>query len=228
MIDQFKRSGIDITVGQASTFAALTDFMLDYNQKVNLTRITDPKEIIEKHYIDSILPLTMIDVPRGTKIIDVGTGAGFPSLPMKIFRPDLDITMLDSLRKRITYLELVCKELNVDAVRVNMRSEDAGKDKKYREKYGIAVARAVAPLNVLAEYCLPFVTVGGYFLAMKGEKDESGDALSAISELGGKITEIKHYNLPSGDKRILIITKKIKETPQKYPRASAAISKKPL
>ncbi|MBP5606558.1 MAG: 16S rRNA (guanine(527)-N(7))-methyltransferase RsmG, partial [Ruminiclostridium sp.] len=198
------------------------------NRNVNLTRITEPDEIREKHYIDSILPLTMVDVPRGTNIIDVGAGAGFPSLPMKIYRPDLQFTLLDSGNKRITYLESACKMLGIECDTVHARGEEAGRDPKYREKFGAATARAVAALNVLCEYCLPFVKVGGIFLALKGEKDETEEARGAIKTLGGEIEDIKRYSLPGGDKRTLVIIKKVSPTPAQYPRVSAKIAKKPL
>ena len=170
----------------------------------------------------------MVDVPRGTKVIDVGAGAGFPSLPMKIYRSDLTFTLLDSGNKRITYLESACRMLGFECETVHARGEEAGKDPKYREKYDLAVARAVAALNVLCEYCLPFVKVGGMFLALKGEKDETEGAENAIKTLGGKIEDIKRYSLPSGDKRTLVVIKKVFPTPAQYPRVSAKISKKPL
>ena len=228
MTDKFRSAGIEINEIQCSKFTILTDFMLEYNKKVNLTRITDENEIIEKHYIDSILPLTMLDVPRGTSVIDVGTGAGFPAVPMKIYRDDLNITMIDSLNKRIVYLDELCKKLDINCDKFHIRSEDAGRDTKFREKYDIATARAVAALNVLCEYCLPFVKINGKFIALKGEKDETAEAEEAIKALGGKLKEIKRYTLPSGDKRCLVVIEKIKETPPKYPRTSALISKKPL
>ena len=228
MIESFRSAGIEISEAQCAKLSELTEFMLEYNKKVNLTRITEENEIIEKHYIDSILPLVMIDVPRGTSLIDVGTGAGFPSVPMKIYRDDLDITMIDSLNKRIVYLDELCKKLDINCKKYHIRSEEAGRDKSFREKYDIAAARAVAALNILCEYCLPFVKKNGLFIAMKGERDETKEAENSISQLGGKIKEIKRYSLPSGDKRSLVIIEKIKETPPKYPRTSALISKKPL
>lgn len=225
---KFEECGIVLSDEQASQLDSLAGYMVEYNKNVNLTRITEPEEIEEKHYIDSILPLTMIDVPRGTNVIDVGAGAGFPSLPMKIYRPDLKFTLLDSSNKRITYLDSACKMLGFECETLHSRGEEAGKDPKYREKYGLAVARAVAALNVLCEYCLPFVKVGGTFAALKGEKDETEEAEAAIKKLGGEITEIKRYSLPGGDKRTLVVIKKVSPTPAQYPRVSAKIAKKPL
>ncbi len=228
MIAEFERAGITITPEQAEKLKTLADYMVEYNKHTNLTRITEPAEIIEKHYIDCILPLTMVNVPRGTKCIDVGAGAGFPSLPMKIYRDDLDFTMLDSGNKRIAYLESACKLLGLSCETVHARGEELGRNTKYREKYGLAAARAVAQLNVLCEYCLPFVKVGGVFLALKGEKDETENAENSVKTLGGEIEDIKRYELPGGDKRSLIIIRKTAQTPPQYPRVSAKIAKKPL
>ncbi|MBP3855708.1 MAG: 16S rRNA (guanine(527)-N(7))-methyltransferase RsmG [Ruminiclostridium sp.] len=228
MNSKYSENGIILSEEQSLQLDKLAGYMIEYNRNVNLTRITEPDEIVEKHYIDSILPLTMMNVPHGTKVIDVGAGAGFPSLPMKIYRQDLDFTLLDSSNKRITYLESACGILGITYETVHARGEELGRDPKYREKYGLAVARAVAALNVLCEYCLPFVEVGGYFAALKGEKDEAAEAGNAIKKLGGETEEIKKYTLPGGDKRSLVIIKKISPTPAQYPRVSAKIAKKPL
>lgn len=228
MIPEFENAGINISSEQAEKLQTLADHMVEYNKHTNLTRITDPAEIIEKHYIDSILPLTMINVPRGTKCIDVGAGAGFPSLPMKIYRPDLEFTLLDSGNKRIAYLESVCNLLGLDCETVHARGEELGQDKNYREKYGLATARAVAQLNVLCEYCLPFVKVGGVFAALKGERDETESAMNAIKTLGGELEDVKKYSLPGGDKRCLVVIRKKAPTPPQYPRVSAKIAKKTL
>ena len=228
MNSKYAQCGIELSEDQALRLDKLADYMVQYNRNVNLTRITEPDEIVEKHYIDSILPLTMVDVPRGTKVIDVGAGAGFPSLPMKIYRPDLEFTLLDSLGKRITYLESACGIIGVSCETVHARGEELGRDKGYREKYGAAVSRAVAALNVLCEYCMPFVEVGGLFLALKGEKDETEEAKAAIKKLGGEIEDIKRYALPGDDRRNLVVIRKVSPTPPQYPRVSAKIAKKPL
>jgi len=202
--------------------------MLEYNQKVNLTAITEPESIYEKHYIDSIYPLILTDVPRGTQVIDVGTGAGFPGVVWKIFRPDLNITLLDSLRKRINYLCLLRENLKLDFETIHARSEELSLSREYREKFDVAVSRAVASLPALCEYCLPFVKVGGVMLAMKGVKTEGGDAGFALDELGGAAENIIEYKLPSGDGRSLIVIRKVRETPKRYPRQRINISKNPL
>ncbi len=228
MIEKFKAAGIEITPEQSEKLEILMEFMLEYNKNVNLTRITERDEVIEKHYIDSILPLTLFDVPRGTKIVDIGTGAGFPSLPMKLYRPDLDFTLIDSLGKRVKYLDLACEKIGVSCETVHGRSEEVARNKKYREMFDFATARAVAALNVLCEYCLPYVKKGGYFIALKGAEDETEAAAGAIEKLGGKLEKVIRYELPGGDKRCLIVIKKIREISSVYPRNSGVIAKKPL
>ncbi len=228
MIEKFKAAGIEITPQQSEKLEILMEFMLEYNKNVNLTRITERNEVIEKHYIDSILPLTLFDVPRGTKIVDIGTGAGFPSLPMKVYRPDLNFTLIDSLGKRVKYLDLACEKIGVTCETVHGRSEEVARNKKYREMFDFATARAVAALNVLCEYCLPYVKKGGYFIALKGAEDETEAAAAAIEKLGGKLEKVIRYELPEGDKRCLIVIKKIKEISSVYPRNSGVIAKKPL
>ena len=228
MLEQFAKAGITLTEFQVKQLETLTDFMLEYNKNVNLTRITEPNEVIEKHYIDSILPLTMVDVPRGTLCADIGTGAGFPSLPMKIYRPDLEFTLIDSLGKRITYLDLACEKLGISCRTIHARSEEAAKKPELRDSFGFVTARAVAALNVLCEYCLPYVKKGGIFAALKGSEDETKLAENAVKKLGGEITDVKKYKLPLGDARQLVIIKKISDTPPQYPRAGGVIAKRPL
>lgn len=228
MLEQFAKAGITLTEFQVKQLETLTDFMLEYNKNVNLTRITEPNEVIEKHYIDSILPLTMVDVPRGTLCADIGTGAGFPSLPMKIYRPDLEFTLIDSLGKRITYLDLACEKLGISCRTIHARSEEAAKKPELRDSFGFVTARAVAALNVLCEYCLPYVKKGGIFAALKGSEDETKLAENAIKKLSGEITDVKNYKLPSGDARQLVIIKKFSDTPPQYPRAGGVIAKRPL
>lgn len=228
MLEQFAKAGIMLTEFQAEQLKTLTEFMLEYNKNVNLTRITEPNEVIEKHYIDSILPLTMVDVPRGTSCADIGTGAGFPALPMKIYRPDLEFTLIDSLGKRITYLDLACEKLGIACRTIHARSEEAAKKPELRDNFGFVTARAVAALNILCEYCLPYVKKGGIFAALKGSEDETKSAENAIKKLGGEIIDVKKYSLPSGDARQLVIIKKISDTPPQYPRAGGVIAKRPL
>lgn len=160
-------------------------------------------------------------------MIDVGTGAGFPGVPMKIYRHDLDVTLLDSLMKRVKFLEAVAAE-TLPMTCIHARAEDGGRDKSLRESYDVAAARAVAALPVLAEYCLPFVKVGGSFIAMKGPNENISEGNNAVKTLGGEISNVYEYALPCGDKRVIVEIKKISATPTKYPRVGAQISKKHL
>jgi 16S rRNA (guanine527-N7)-methyltransferase len=206
----------------------LMKFMLEYNKHTNLTRIVAPEEIIEKHYIDSIMPLALHIVPRGTIVLDVGSGAGFPGVIWKLFRSDLSVTLLDSAKKRTDYLAALLNEINTDCRVVTGRSEELAHDRAFRERYGVVTARAVANLASLCEYCLPFVEVGGVFLALKGENSEIDGAGNAIKLLGGEIEEVKKYELPNGDKRNLIIVKKTSQTSAIYPRKRVNITKNPI
>lgn len=224
----FAESGFELTDKQCGQFETLTEYMLEYNKNVNLTRITEQNEVIEKHYLDSVLPLGMTEFPQNAKVIDVGTGAGFPSVPMKIYRNDLQFTLLDSLNKRVVYLGLLCEKLGIVCETVHARSEEASRTPEFREKFDVAVARAVANLPALCEYCLPFVKVGGIFVALKGAEDECEIAQNAVNQLGGKIEKNIPYALPSVDSRNLIIIRKIASTPTKYPRSAVNITKKPL
>ncbi|MBR0423747.1 MAG: 16S rRNA (guanine(527)-N(7))-methyltransferase RsmG, partial [Clostridia bacterium] len=187
--------------------------------------------IMIKHFVDSIILNKFIKITKNTKIIDIGTGAGFPGVPMKIFREDIDLTLVDSLNKRIKFLNKLIKKINLEEETIHCLAEELSHDNKYREKYDFAVSRAVAPLNILCEYCLPYVKVGGFFVALKGSNadEEIKKAQQAMKILGGKIEESKVFELPEnkGFRNILII-KKIKETPKKYPRSNSKISKSPL
>lgn len=202
--------------------------LVSWNEKMNLTGITDPEGILEKHFIDSLEPLRFVQIPQGARLIDVGTGAGFPGLPLLIARPDLDVTLADSLHKRLLFLGDVLHGCGLVAERVHERAEILGKDPDYREQYQVAVARAVAPLPVLCEYCLPFVQVGGQFLALKGAEDEVEAAANAIAALGGQLEQNVSYKLPSGDQRHLVVVRKISQTPTKYPRKPKKIDTRPL
>ncbi len=223
---QFAAAGIQITEEQADKLVRLCDFMVDYNQNVNLTSITEFHEVVMKHFVDSVLPFFMLDIPEGSSFIDVGTGAGFPALPLLIVRPDLKGTLCDSLNKRCVYLEKACAEVGISAEIIHARSEELGRKK--RECCDFSTARAVAAMPVLAEYCVPFVKVGGRFIALKSVNEDISAAEGAISKLGGVVQEVKDYNLPNGDSRRLAVIKKISQTPTKYPRSSANIAKKPL
>jgi 16S rRNA (guanine527-N7)-methyltransferase len=210
----------------------LTRIMLEVNASMNLTAITEEKAIILKHYVDSLTVSRYI--PNGAKLIDVGCGAGFPCLPLAIFRPDLDITALDSTAKRINYIKDTASKLGIDNIyAVAARAEEYGKKDGYRENFDVATARAVAPLPILSELCLPFVKVGGKFVSMKASQGEREviDAKNAIKLCGGEVKSVDKLELLSEDgseSRTIISVTKVTSTPIKYPRHYSQISKKPL
>ena len=213
------------------------DMLKEKNKVMNLTAITDDEGIAMKHFIDSLTIASFIDKEQAGKkngkvsLIDVGTGAGFPGIPLKSNKRDLDLTLLDSLAKRLKFLEEVADELKLEDVHyLHARAEDAGNDIKYREKFDIATARAVASLPVLCEYCLPFVRKGGCFIAMKGKlEEELGSAEKAIKILGGKTEEVREFTLPGTDmERTIIVIRKVKETPKRYPRQAGRPSRDPI
>ena len=206
------------------------NLLCEWNQKMNLTAITEPQEVLYKHFYDCLLFFKNVKVKDGAEIIDVGTGAGFPGVVLKIARPDIKLTLLDSLAKRLTFLDEVLKELDLSANTVHMRAEDGGKDPKMREKFDIACARAVANLPVLCEFCIPFVKKGGVFVAMKGSSGqaEADLAQNAYKILGCEKPEIICENLRESEPRTFIISKKISQTPTKYPRNAGKITKNAL
>ena len=207
------------------------NLLLQWNEKINLTAITAPDDVLYKHFYDCILFLKHIKVPDGAALIDVGTGAGFPGMVLKIVRPDINVTLLDSLKKRLTFLDCVISELCLDGINtVHMRAEDAGRNKEIREKYDIACARAVASLPVLMEYCVPLVKKDGIFVAMKGPsaQDEVSLSANAAKLLGTGKPTIICETLTGNEGRTFVISKKISQTPTKYPRKPSDISKQPL
>jgi len=206
------------------------EMLVETNKTLNLTAITEPDEILYKHFIDSLSLLTVIELKKNAKVIDVGTGAGFPGVVLLIARPDIQITLMDGTNKRLNFISDVLNEIGLKAEILHIRAELAGKDTEHREKYDLVTARAVANMNTLSEYCLPFTKVGGIFAPMKAAKadEELSDAEKAISILGGKVKQVEHLNIDNCGERCIIITEKISHTPPKYPRASAQISKKPL
>ena len=207
------------------------NLLIEWNEKINLTAITEPEDVLIKHFYDCILFFKHNEVPVGASLIDVGTGAGFPGLVLKIVREDLKVTLLDSLNKRINFLKDVIEKCELhDIEAIHSRAEDGGKNPVYREKYDIACARAVANMPVLMEYCTPFVKVGGRFIAMKGPSAEEEVALcdNAIKILKMEKPKIICEKLPNNDPRTFVIFKKISQTPPKYPRNSGNISKQPL
>ena len=211
-------------------FDRYAGMLVETNKVMNLTAITEPDEIVIKHFVDSLSLLKYADIPKNASVIDVGTGAGFPGVTLLIARPDLKVTLLDSLNKRLVFLENVLKELDLTAKTVHLRAEQGGQDKQYREKYDFAVARAVAALPVLSEYCLPFVKQHGEFIAMKGDLTAEELTLSenAIKILGGEIVSKDSFELFGRGERTIVRIKKISQTPTKYPRQTAKIVSKPL
>ena len=221
---------LKFTPEQTASFQTYMELLVEWNQKINLTAITEPKEVAVKHFLDSLTVLSAANIKSGARVIDVGTGAGFPGIPLKIMRPDIKLTLLDSLNKRLIFLKEVCTALKIDASLVHARAEEGGRQKQLREKSDLATARAVAPLNLLCEYCLPFLKVGGVFVAMKGPNctDEVKNAKKAISLLACELMERKELVLPDNSGRTLIFIKKSKTTPDIYPRHGSKISKNPL
>jgi 16S rRNA (guanine527-N7)-methyltransferase len=213
-------------------FIVYRDLLKEWNKKINITSIEEDEDIYVKHFIDSLLILNEDNAAENKTIIDVGTGGGFPGLPLKIVNDNYRITLLDSLRKRIDFLAEVVKALNLKNVElIHGRAEDYGQNKKYRESYDICVSRAVAPLNVLSEYCIPFVKVGGYFAAYKSDNisQEISNSDNAIKKLGGKIKEIIEISIPGTDiNRKIVIIEKIEKTNIRYPRKAGKPGKDPI
>lgn len=231
LAESCKKINIELTEKQIKQFIDYKDMLLEWNEKFNLTAITDEREIILKHFVDCLAISAGAEL-AGKKIIDVGTGAGFPGVPVKIAFPDTQMILLDSLNKRITFLEELKNKLGLENVTcIHSRAEDGGADKNLREGFDLCISRAVANLAVLSEYCLPFVKVGGCFISMKGPdvKDELKESEKAIKVLGGEVKEIKLINIPETDiNHSLIIIKKIKPTPSKYPRKAGKAKKEPI
>ncbi len=210
-------------------FELFKEILKEYNKKCNLTAICDEKEVYIKHFFDSIKPQKYF--PMGAKVVEIGSGGGFPSVPLKIVREDLNFTLIESTGKKCEYLKHVVDKLGFKDVQVlNIRAEDGGRDKKLRERFDAATARAVARLNTLCEYCLPYVRLGGRFIAYKGDADEEiKESENAVKILGGEIETVEKYDLLEGfGKRTVIVIKKVKETPEKYPRGRGLERKKPL
>ncbi len=228
--EYFEKINIPIDEKQAKGFEKYGDMLIEWNTVMNLTGITDKREIVIKHFADSVMPLKYFDF-KGKSVIDIGTGAGFPGLPIKIAEPDTDMTLMDSLLKRINFLNAVCDNIDIEAKCIHGRAEELGQDKNHREKYDIAVSRAVAPLNVLMEYAMPFIKKGGIFLALKGPgiHDEIERSHNACTELGGSMVDIKLVELPDTDLHHCIVAfEKTDDTPEKYPRRSKKIERTPL
>ena len=222
--------GITLNPQQLDQFERYYQLVIDWNQRVNLTAITDPHDFAVKHIVDSLSIIRAELELDGRRVIDVGTGAGFPGIPLKIFCPSIKLTLLDSLNKRLNFLSTAIEELKLDDVNcVHSRAEDAAHS-HLREVFDMVVSRAVARLNVLTEYCLPFAVKGGTFIALKSSNidEELDEARAAIKILGGRSLEPISVTLPNGDPRTLVLIKKISPTPEKFPRKSGTPEKKPI
>ena len=230
LLSDAEKLGLSVSSQQLDRFEKLAELLVEQNKTMNLTAITDPDGIAVKHFADSISVLSAVDFKSGAKVLDVGTGAGFPGIPLLIMRPDIDLTMLDSTAKKLKYVANTVDSLGLNAKVLHSRAEEAAQKPEYRESFDIVCSRAVAALNILCEYCLPFVKKDGIFAAMKGAKaqEEIEVANNAIKTLGGEIIDKKCFTLSDGAERTIIIIKKISHNLPKYPRPSAQIAKKPL
>lgn len=207
-------------------FKKYFDLLIEWNEKINLTAITQYDEVVTKHFEDSVAGQSL--VPQNASICDVGTGAGFPGVPLKIVRDDIKLTLMDSLNKRVNFLQTVSDSLGLGADCIHTRAEDAGKG-DYREKFDVVTARAVARLNTLCEYCLPLVKVGGKFLAYKAlVEEELAESQNAIKILGGKVEQICKFDLSNGDSRSIVVISKVSPTPKKYPRGKGKERSAPI
>lgn len=223
--------GIEIKDKAQEDFSKYSTLLVKYNKVMNLTAITDSKEIEIKHFLDSLTPIKTGLIENGMKIADVGTGAGFPGIPIKIAKRDISLTLIDSLEKRVNFLKTVCRELDLDKTDcIHKRAEEAGHDDGLRESFDVVLSRAVAPLSVILEYCLPLASVGGHVLLLKGPTvyDEASACRGAAELLGGKIEKIEDFTLPGDICHSIVIVKKISQTPTKYPRKPGKPSKSPL
>jgi len=224
--------GLEFNEKKYAEFMRYKDLIKEWNEKINLTAIKEDEEIVKKHFIDSMKVFEFDQLKNAKNIIDIGTGGGFPGIPMKIIKPEINIVLLDSLNKRIKFLDEVIKDLQLENIKaIHGRAEDYAQEVQYREKFDIAVSRAVANLTVLSEFCIPYVKVGGYFVAMKGPAVEEEIKLSknAIRMLGGKIEHIKKVQIEDSDlNHNLVIIKKIAGTNKKYPRKAGMVTRSPL
>ena len=222
--------GLEFDEEKYNKFIKYKDILKFWNNKINLTTIVEDEDIIKKHFIDCVKIFKFSQLRDISNVIDIGTGAGFPGIPMKIVNPKIKVVLLDSLNKRINFLNQVISDIELNDIKcIHGRAEDFSKDIGYREKFDAAVSRAVANLTVLSEFCIPYIKLGGYFVAMKGPsvEDEINESKKAVSILGGKIEDI--IKIENDDlNHNLVVIKKIKRTPNMYPRKAGMVSKKPL
>jgi len=224
--------GIELNDTQCMQFLRYYEILIEWNEVMNLTAITDYNDVVTKHFADSLELIKVLDLSKEYKVLDLGTGAGFPGIPLNIVFPNLKITLLDSLNKRVKFLDEVIRQLglkNIEAI--HGRAEDFGKDKLYREQYDLCVSRAVANLATLSEYCLPYVKKQGYFISYKSGKieEEVQASKKAIALFGGKLDRVENFNLIDTDmERSFVVIEKIEETPKQYPRSAGKPSKEPI
>lgn len=232
MESKVKRLGLSLTERQQEQFDTYYRILVEWNKVMNLTGITEYDEVNEKHFLDSLMIVKSFDMSKVSSIIDIGTGAGFPGIPLKIVFPEIQVVLLDSLNKRIRFLDEVIKQLGLEKIEtIHGRAEDFAKKTQYREKFDFCVSRAVANLATLSEYCLPYVKIGGYFVPYKSEDidKEVEQAENSVQILGGTVEEVKKFKLPGTEiGRALIKIKKIKTTAKKYPRKAGLPAKEPL
>lgn len=230
--DRLEALDIVLDQEQIDQFDEYYEILVEWNKVMNLTGITEYQEVVEKHFLDSLSIVKVMDMDQAERVIDVGTGAGFPGIPLKIAFPKLDIVLLDSLNKRIRFLDHVIEELGLEGIRtIHGRAEDFARDGKYRERFDLCVSRAVANLSSLSEYCLPYVKVGGRFVSYKSGdiEEEVNDASKAIALLGGKKERIEKFQLPDTDiQRSFVVIGKTKNTQKRYPRKAGMPTKEPL
>lgn len=224
--------GLQFNEKKYEQFMQYKDLIKEWNEKVNLTAIKEDEEIVKKHFIDSMKVFKFNELKNAKNVIDIGTGGGFPGIPMKIIKPEINIVLLDSLNKRINFLNEVIRELGLENIKaIHGRAEDYAQEVQYREKFDVAVSRAVANLTVLSEFCIPYVKVGGYFVAMKGPavEEEIKQSQNAIRMLGGRIEHIEKVEIEDSDlNHNLVIISKIAQTHKKYPRKAGMVTKSPL